>query len=107
MWKSCLACKAIVSLPRFWWGSISKESIAANEEDDIRPAQGGDIFQPEKLHIELIKEVGVDEHGHAEEKVADVGNENQQFSSGPITPRSKEESKDDAGNLVEIWFKTL
>ena len=48
-----------------------------------------------------MKEVCVDEQNDAEEKVADIRDQNQQLPSRSVAPGSKEESKDDAGNLED------
>ena len=89
--------------PCIGWGCVSQESIAANEKDDIRTAQGWDVLKPEKLNIEFVKEVSVDEHSHAEEEVAHVRDKNQRLPSCSVAPGSKEECKDDTGNLEDRW----
>ena len=99
--------KFYVCRPCVGWGRVSQESIAANEEDDIGAAQGWDVFKPEKLHTELVKEVCVDEQNDAEEKVADIRDQNQQLPSRSVAPGSKEECKDDAGNLEDRWQKLI
>ena len=105
-----MPCLAFLCLPCISWGGVSQVSIAANEEDDVGAAQGRDVFKPEKLHIEFVKEVSVDDHCHAEEKVAEVGDKNQRLPSRSVTPGPKEEGKYDAGNLEDrwlIWHKLL
>ena len=86
--------------PCFWRGCVGQETITTNEEDNVRSTQGRDVLKPEKLHVELVKEVDVDQHSKAKEEVAQVGNQDKGFSSGTITPRSKDQSKDDTGDLL-------
>ena len=88
-------------LPCLRWSCVSQETITANEEDDIRAAQGWDVLEPEKLDIEFVKEESVDNHSNAEEEVSKVRDKNQRFPSCSVAPGPKEKCEDYAGNLEE------
>ena len=60
--------------PCFWRGCVGQETITTDEEDNVRSTQGRDVLKPEELHVKLVEEVDVDQHGDTEEKIADVGN---------------------------------
>ena len=60
--------------PCFWRSCVGQETITTDEEDNVRSAQGRDVLKPKELHVELVEEVDVDQHGDTEEKIADVGN---------------------------------
>ena len=61
--------------PCFWRGCVCQETITTDEEDNVRSTQGRDVLKPEELHVKVVEEVDVDQHGDTEEKIADVGNE--------------------------------
>ena len=85
--------------PRLLVRCIGKEPIASDQEDDVGAKECREIFKPEKLNVELTKEVDIDDHGETDQEEAKIWKHYQQLSSGLITPGSKKESKNYRRNL--------
>ena len=75
--------------PRFLVRCVCKEAIAADQEDDVGAKECREIFEPEKLDVEVAKEINVDDHGETHQEEAKVRKHNQELSSGLITPGSE------------------
>ena len=75
--------------PWFLVRCVRKEPVASDQEDDVGAEECREIFEPEKLDIELAKEIDVDDHGEADQEETKIGKHYQELSPGLITPGSE------------------
>ena len=75
--------------PRFLVRCVREESIAPDQEDDVGAEECREIFEPEKLNVELAKEIDVDDHGDADQEEAKIRKHYQELSPSSITPGSE------------------
>ena len=80
-------------VPGFRRGSIGQVAVTSNEEKGPGAETGGNSLKPEKLNIELVKEVNIDKENNAGKSVANKGKEDEELPSSPVAPGAKKESK--------------
>ena len=68
---------------------VRKEPVASDQEDDVGAKECREIFEPEKLDIELAKEIDVDDHGEADQEETKIGKHYQELSPSLVTPGSE------------------
>ena len=76
--------------PWFLVRCVRKEPVASDQEDDVGAKECREIFEPEKLDIEVAKEIDVDDHAEADQEKAKIGKHYQELSPGLVTPGSQE-----------------